>query len=195
MAATIPLYETRSREAGFAARDEAEAPVIEGYFVVFGDRYEICPGELETVAPTAFDDLRAEDDIRALVDHNTRLVLGRSSAGTLELAVDAHGLFGRIKINRADSDAMNLYARVQRGDVTQCSFGFDILEEDFAREGPDVLGTIRRVKLYEVSVVTFPAYAETSVEARSAGPAAVKFRTRRLERWREEMIRRIKHGT
>ena len=62
---------------------------------------------------------------------------------------------------------MNLYARVERGDVDQCSFGFDILEEDTTyNEDGSVHWTIKRVKLYEVSVVTFPAYEDTSVQAR-----------------------------
>ena len=62
---------------------------------------------------------------------------------------------------------MNLYARVQRGDVTQCSFGFDIVDEE-SIYNPDgtCMWIIRDVVLYEVSVVTFPAYAETSVQAR-----------------------------
>ena len=62
---------------------------------------------------------------------------------------------------------MNLYARIERGDVDQCSFGFDVLDEDTEyREDGSVHWTIKRVKLYEVSPVTFPAYEDTSVSAR-----------------------------
>lgn len=68
--------------------------------------------------------------VRALIDHETRLVLGRSKAGTLELREDSHGLWGKIRINPNDTDAMNLYNRVKRGDVDQCSFGFNIVKED-----------------------------------------------------------------
>ena len=127
--------------------------------------YELWPGATESVASTAFDDALA-DDIRALIDHETRLVLGRTKAGTLTLKVDSRGLWGEIKINQKDQDAMNLYERVKRHDVDQCSFGFDILEEELEDRGDSVHWTIKKVKLYEVSVVTFPAYVETSVTAR-----------------------------
>ena len=100
-------------------------------------------------------------------------------------------MWGRIKVNRDDSDAMNLYARVQRGDVDQCSFGFDILEEDTEfRDDGSVHWTIRKVRLYEVSVVTFPAYEETGVAARRR--ELEEIRRRELETWRNQMRRRVK---
>lgn len=149
-------FQTRTLENG--------EPVIEGYFAVFNSDYFLWPGAFA-------DDLHA--DVRALCDHDTRIVLGRTTAGTLTLTEDERGLYGVIKINTADGDAMNLYARVQRGDVSQCSFGFDILDEEYIIN-PDgsELWLIRKVKLYEVSVVTFPAYEETSVSARSADTPA-----------------------
>ena len=86
---------------------------------------------------------------------------------------------------------MNLYARVQRGDVSQCSFGFDILDEEFTeRSDGSVLWTIRKVKLYEVSVVTFPAYVETAVSARKDEVDTI--RRRKLEAWKIEMKERVK---
>ena len=85
---------------------------------------------------------------------------------------------------------MNLYARVQRGDVNQCSFGFDILEQETEfRDDGSVHWTIRKVKLYEVSVCTFPAYAETSVQARKDDLDAAK--KRRAEAYREELRTRL----
>ncbi|MGI5963666.1 MAG: HK97 family phage prohead protease [Lawsonibacter sp.] len=152
---------------GFQAREEGEALYIEGYFSVFNSAYDICPGVVEEVAPGAFSDTLGED-IRALTNHDTTLVLGRNKAGTLTLREDSHGLWGSIRINREDQDALNLYRRVQRGDVDQCSFGFIILDE--RREVlPDgsVRYVILKVRLFEVSVVTFPAYEETSVSART----------------------------
>jgi len=159
--------QVRSAPTTFSARsDSDEGPVIEGYFAVFNSDYEIWPGATEQVAPDAFNNCLGLD-VRALCDHMTNLVLGRTSAGTLELRVDEKGLWGKIKINEQDSDAMNLYARVQRGDVSQCSFGFDILDEEYIdnRDG-SCTWILHDVYLWEVSVVTFPAYAETSVEAR-----------------------------
>ncbi len=158
--------QVRSIETGFQTREAEGGPIIEGYFAVFNSDYEIWPGAIEQVAPGAFTSALG-GDIRALADHDTRIVLGRTTAGTLELREDDRGLYGSIKINPEDQEAMNLYHRVQRGDVTQCSFGFDIVAEDYEHrpDGSD-LWIIRDVVLYEVSVVTFPAYAETSAQAR-----------------------------
>ena len=88
---------------------------------------------------------------------------------------------------------MNLYERVKRGDVDQCSFGFEIIDEEVQyREDGSVHWIIKRVKLYEVSVCTFPAYEATSVTARKRDFAEIK--RRQTEVWREKMKRRIKNG-
>lgn len=123
------LRQVRSIGAQFQTRaaKDGEGPVIEGYFSVFNSDYPLWPGATEQVAPGAFAKSLAGDygecDVRALANHDTTLVLGRTTAGTLTLREDAHGLYGTIQINEQDTDAMNLYARVQRGDVSQCSFG------------------------------------------------------------------------
>lgn len=185
--------QTRMIAMNTRAAEENGGKIIEGYFAVFGSVYELWKGATESIAPTAFEGA-LEDDIRCLVDHDTRLVLGRTTAGTLELRVDEKGLFGRVKINEEDTEAMNIYARVKRGDVSQCSFGFEILDEETTyREDGSVHWEIRRVKLYEVSVVTFPAYKETSVSARREDYREIK--KRQFECWRENMMRRLKtHG-
>lgn len=166
-------------------------PVIAGYFAVFDSPYEMYPGCIEQIARGAFASTLG-DDIRALVDHDTRLVLGRTTVGTLILREDDHGLYGEIKINEADTDAMNLYARNQRGDVSQCSIGFDIIAEDYvvSPDGQSCTWTIREVKLYEVSVVTFPAYEATAVEARS--DSAQRLSKARLERRKKDLLERMK---
>ena len=186
------MRQTRSIESAFTTREDGEDLRIEGYFAVFNSNYQISETMSESIAPGAFDGTLS-GDVRALIDHETRLVLGRSSAGTLDLRQDERGLWGSILINPNDQDAMNLYARVKRGDVNQCSFGFDILSEetDFRSDG-SVHWTITRVKLYEVSVCTFPAYAETSVQARQDEyKAHVK---RRAEAFRAELRARLKGG-
>ncbi len=185
--------QTRSIQTQFRAQQDGEDRFIEGYFAVFGSVYEIWPGATESIDPGAFDGALS-DDIRALIDHETRLVLGRNKAATLELKVDARGLWGRVKINPSDQDALNLYARVERGDVDQCSFGFDILDEETKyNEDGTVHWLIKKVKLYEVSVVTFPAYEDTSVSARKKDYEQI--RKRRAEVWRNTMKGRLKHGT
>lgn len=156
----------RSQPATFTTRDDDNGLHISAYFAVFNSIYDIFPGISEEIMPGAFD-LNRDEDVRALTDHETRLVLGRTVAGTLKLTVDEKGLRGEITINPDDQEAMNLYARVKRGDVSQCSFGFDILDEEVEyREDGSVHYKVKSVMLYEVSVVTFPAYKETSAEAR-----------------------------
>ena len=184
------LRQIRSVESKFTTRDDDGALHIEGYFAVFNSIYQIWDDMSESVAPGAFTETLG-GDVRALIDHETRLVLGRNTAGTLQLREDSHGLWGDILINPDDQDAMNLYARVQRGDVNQCSFGFDILEEETEfRDDGSVHWTIKKVKLYEVSVCTFPAYSETSVQARKDDLEAL--RTRRAEAYREELRNKLK---
>lgn len=184
------IRQMRSVASEFKTREDGEEKRIEGYFAIFNSTYDIAPGMSESVAPGAFAETLG-GDIRALIDHETMYVLGRNQAGTLELREDSHGLWGSILLNPNDQDAMNLYARVMRGDVNQCSFGFDILEEetDFRDDG-SVHWTIKSVKLYEVSVCTFPAYAETSVQARKNEYESIV--KRQNEVWREEMRNKLK---
>lgn len=171
------LRHLRFNTAQFQTRaDESGDLYISGYFSVFNSEYEIFPGATESIAETAFDGALS-DDIRCLVNHDSTLVLGRTKAGTLTLKVDSRGLWGEVKINPKDQDAMNLYERVKRGDVDQCSFGFDIIEEEFEDRGNAVHWTIKKVRLYEVSIVTFPAYEDTSVSARSKQLADIKKRS------------------
>ena len=182
----------------FETREENGELWLEGYFAVYDSPYELWPGATEVVKPGAFAE-SIHGDVRALTNHDTTLVLGRSTAGTLTLRDDPErGLFGRIKVNRDDVDAMNLYARVQRGDVDQCSFGFEIEKEAFV-QNPDgsVRWEIEKVNpLYEISVCTFPAYKETSVSARRQDLENI--RKRQAEAWRASMRKRLeelKHGT
>ena len=182
-------YQVRSTQSKFETREADGEMYISGHFAVFNSEYEMWPGAVESIADTAFDGALA-DDIRCLIDHETRLVLGRNKAGTLTLKVDTRGLWGEVRINPNDQDAVNLYERVKRGDVDQCSFGFDILDEEFEDRGDTVKWTIKKVKLYEVSVVTFPAYEETSVSARKRQLGEIKKRS--IEAWKQQTLKRLK---
>ena len=180
----------RTKYTEFKTREDGENLAIEGYFAVFDSVYEIAPGMSESIAPGAFDNTLS-GDIRALINHDTTLVLGRTKANTLQLKADNHGLWGHIDINRNDTDAMNLYNRVQRGDVDQCSFGFNIVNEetDFREDG-SVHWTIREVELFEVSPCTFPAYEETNIAARSREREDLI--QRRNTAWKERMLTKLK---
>ena len=186
------IRQLRSAASQFQTREAEGDLTIEGYFSVFNSIYELWPGATESVAPGAFSETLG-NDIRALVNHDDTLVLGRNKAGTLELREDSHGLWGKIKVNPNDGDAMNLYERVKRGDVDQCSFGFMIESEetDFRDDG-SVHWTITRVNLFEVSVCTFPAYEETGVSARKADFAELQ--KRKAEKWRAEMSAKLNKG-
>ena len=181
---------TRSIESKFQTREDGENLSIEGYFAVYDSDYQIAPGMSESIAPGAFDNTLSKD-IRALINHDTTLVIGRTKANTLQLKTDAHGLWGHIDINPNDGDAMNLYNRVKRGDVDQCSIGFDIIAEetDFRADG-SVHWTITDIDLFEVSACTFPAYEETNINARSAQRSELL--KRRNEAWKDRMMEKLK---
>jgi HK97 family phage prohead protease len=180
--------QTRNYQTRFTAtRAETDNgdKYIEGYFAVFGKETELWPGAFEEIASGAFSKTLG-NDIKALTNHDSTLVLGRNKANTLELKEDSYGLWGRVKINPNDSDAVNLYARVERGDVDQCSFGFNIVSENTDwREDGTVKWTMTEIDLHEVSVCTFPAYEETGVQARHD----------EVEQHRQRMLEQRKHQT
>lgn len=188
-------YQRRAvlKDTDFNVREEDGRKYIEGYFAVFGAEYPMWDSAIETIDQGAFD-LARDEDVRALINHDTTLVLGRTTAGTLRLSVDDHGLFGRIEINEGDQDALNAHARVERRDVTQCSFGFDILDEwrEERSDGVTVFH-LRSVRLYEVSICTFPAYQDTAVTARKAEMDEI-IRKRKVEEWRSEILSKLKGG-
>ena len=181
-------------QSEFVTRAEENGElVIEGYFAVFDSNYDIAPGMSESITRGAFAK-SISGDIRALVNHDTTLVIGRTTVRTLELREDERGLWGRIVINPKDSDATNAYARVERGDVSQCSIGFDIVKEDTEiREDGSVHWTIRDVKLWEVSLCTFPAYEETSIDARARERDEIRKRSQQA--WKEKMLTKLKGGS
>lgn len=185
------LRQVRSAPTEFQTREDGEKLSIEGYFAVFNSNYDIAPGLSESIAPGAFTDSMS-GDIRALINHDTTLVLGRTKAGTLTIREDSHGLWGHVDINPNDVDAMNLYERVKRGDVDQCSIGFDIRSEDTdIRDDGSIHWTIKAVDLYEVSCCTFPAYQETNISARTQERETLL--KREAEAWREKM-KGVLHG-
>lgn len=165
---------------------DTENPQIVADFAVFGDTYDMGWGSFERVDPHAFDSSLG-NDVRALLNHNSDVVLGRTKAGTLHLSVDDYALRGAIDINPDDSQAMDLYARVKRGDVSQCSFGFEPIREEI-EELPDGgrMFVLKELDLWEVSVVTFPAYSATSASVRSSERSKAAF-----EAWKARQKARI----
>lgn len=182
----------RSIHSDFNTREADGKKHIEGYFAVFDSDYELWDGATESVDRHAFDNTLSRD-IRALQDHDSRLVLGRNKVNTLTLKVDERGLWGDVIINEDDQDALNLYARVQRGDVDQCSFGFAINKEEFEeRADGSAHWTLKDVDLFEVSVVTFPAYESTSVSARKKDLEEVN--KRKVDILKRGLLAKLKGG-
>lgn len=175
-----------TRDAEWTAKEGENGMIIEGYFVRYNDRTNLFGDLWEQIDHGAIN-LDADCDVRCLYNHNTDTVLGRTTNNTLELRSDNVGLWGRVQLNPDDPEAVAIYHRIKRGDISQCSFGFEILEEDWTREAYGDLCTIRALKLYEVSPVTFPAYASTSVEARMAQ------RDQHWKRRKERILNAINH--
>lgn len=185
--------QTRSIPVDYKMRSEDGDPVIEGYFAVYNSVYEIAPGMSESIAPGAFQN-SLSGDIRMLINHDTAMVVGRTTAHTLELRDDSHGLWASAAVNPKDSAAMDAHARVERGDVSQASIGFEIIKEDTEiRDDGSIHWTIRDAVLHEVSICTFPAYKETNISARTA--QRDELQKRELQAWREKTKRRLNHGT
>lgn len=177
-------------DTNFETREADGKKYIDGYFAVFGGRYQLWDKAEETIDEGAFH-LDRDTDVRALVNHDTTLVIGRTTAGTLNLFVDQIGLGGSIEINEADQDAVNAWERVKRRDVTQCSFGFEILDEEMVvRDDGVTVWHLKDVKLYEVSICTFPAYEDTAVQARKNEVENIAKRKR--EAWVSAMQKRLK---
>jgi len=177
---TVNLSELR-----ITRQTDEEKPVrmIEGHAAVFNQWSEELGGWFpfrEKVLPGAFADTIKTDDIRALFNHDANYVLGRNKAGTLFLEEDDTGL--KVRILPPDTQwAKDLLVSIERGDVSQMSFGFTVLSDRWGtEEGADVRELVK-VRLYDVSPVTFPAYPQTDVGVRSALEAYERHRSDVLE--------------
>ena len=183
------------KSQGFKTReDDGGKKYLEGYFAVFGEPYEVTPGWIETVERGAFARyLSSGQDVKVLWNHNTDFVLGSTGAGTAVLSEDETGLWGSVEINRVDTDAVNAWARVSRGDVGGCSFGFEISRQDEWWDDDGIYHTrITEVDpLYEVSPCTFPAYRSTSISARNAEQLE-EAKKKHIDHWRSRMRERLK---
>lgn len=157
------------RTAQFKTREETETGdlILSGYFIKFDEVTELWPGYFEVIKREGVEKAIQNADIRALFNHDDSLVLGRTGNGTVILGVDEIGLFGDIIINKEDPQAIGAYARVQRGDVVGCSFGFIPIKIDTEeRADGSYLDTILELEIFEVSPCTFPAYPQTEIAAR-----------------------------
>lgn len=149
------------------ANGDGQMPTLVGYAAVFNSRTEFGWFD-EEIAPGAFSQSLSDgDDVRALFNHESARVIGRRNAETLRLEEDTTGL--RVEIDLPDTTtARDLVASIERGDIDGMSFGFRAREQEWIeREDETELRRLISVELIEVSPVTFPAYADTSIAKRS----------------------------
>lgn len=161
--------EIRSFNAEIRSADvQDNQMVVEGYALKFNSLSQSFGNWREVIDPHALDNCDMSD-VRCLVNHDTTLVLGRNTSGTLELNVDDVGLYFRCVLPDT-SYAKDLFEVIKRGDVNQMSFGFFLAPNgDTFSKDPENSGmfirTLKEIeKIYEVSIVTIPAYEETNVE-------------------------------
>lgn len=146
---------------------ESEKRTIVGHAAVFDTLSVDLWGFREKIAPGAFAESIKEDDVRALFNHNPDYVLGRNKAGTLRMVEDDKGL--AIEIDPPDTQvARDVVTSIGRGDISQMSFGFQLVADEWDySDRTNPIRTLKKVKLYDVSPVTYPAYEDTDVELKS----------------------------
>jgi Escherichia/Staphylococcus phage prohead protease len=166
----VTTFDTLRIERAKAKDDDKEPARIIGHAAVFDQLSENLGGFHERVVPGAFAEAIEKDDIRALFNHDPNLILGRNRAGTLKLIEDARGL--AVAITPPDNPTIRdlVIAPIERGDVTQMSFGFTVRPggQDWAKDDDGrTIRTLKRVRLFDVSPVVFPAYTQTDVAMRA----------------------------
>lgn len=158
--------EKRSVAGEIETRATGKKSTVAGYAAVFGESANIGDSFYETIAPGAFTNTLKATDVRAYYGHDSRRLLGRTSAGTLRLKQDSKGL--AVEIDLPDTtDGRDVRELIDRGDISGMSFGFQVLKETWDETGNMSHRTIHEVELIEVSVVANPAYQGTSVALRS----------------------------
>ncbi len=170
--------ERRFTSGAVEVRQRGNATVIEGHAAVFEKLSQNLGGFVERVMPGAFTKTLQEADVRALFNHDENLVLGRNKSGTLELSEDESGLYYRI--SPPDTTYANdLRAIIERGDVSQSSFAFMTIEDEWGLSEQDFpRRDLLQVHLVDVSPVTYPAYLDTDAgTGRSAALAGLSKRT------------------
>lgn len=157
--------ETRTLKRQIEVRAAGEGRRIGGYAAVFNSETDIGGYFREKIAPGAFAEA-IKGDVRALIDHDSGRVIGRTTAGTLRMTEDDNGL--AVEIDLPDTtDGRDLATLIERGDISGMSFGFMVTKQSWDETGETPLRTIEQVDLFEVSVVAFPAYDDTSIAMRS----------------------------
>lgn len=157
--------------------DDSDKMIVEGYALRFNKLSNDLGGFVEEISPEALKDADLSD-VRCLIDHDSSKVLGRTTSETLELNVDDEGLHFRCELPNT-SYSKDLYESIRRGDINNCSFGFILDEEDgdsFEKRDDGLFKrTLRKIgSLFDVSIVTYPAYNDTDVAPALRSIEAIK---------------------
>jgi HK97 family phage prohead protease len=161
----IRPIERRYTSGEVEVRQRGSETVIEGHAAVFEKLSQNLGGFVERVMPGAFTKTLQEADVRALYNHDENLVLGRNKAGTLELSEDDTGLYYRITPPNT-TYARDLMTVIERGDVSQSSFAFMAIDEEWGFSEQDFpRRDLLQVHLVDVSPVTYAAYLDTDVSS------------------------------
>jgi len=148
---------------------DGDKQVIEGHAAVFGVKSHDL-GFREIIQPGAFSDAVMSDDVRFLINHRG-LPIARTKSGTLRLTEDVKGLAFRAELDPKDPDVQRLVPKVRRGDLSEMSFAFGVRDrandEKWYRENGEMVRSLLKVQLFDVSAVSFPAYPSTDLNSRS----------------------------
>jgi len=174
----MPQREERSFAVDELRTDggDGEQRMLKGHAAVFNKFTELY-GFKEKIAPGAFAST-LDADVRALFNHDPNIVLGRTKNGTLRMEEDKRGL--AVEIDMPDTTIANdLTVSIERGDISQMSFGFRVLREEWDEKPKTPVRTLHEVELFDVSPVTFPAYPQTKVAVRSADQVFAEYKESR----------------
>lgn len=169
---TLPDLERRYVELNLRAEGDESKPVIEGDAAVFGVETRVGSWFREMICAEAFTRVLSETpDVIGTFNHDWTYVLGRTTSGTLHLEQTDKSLRYSIDVNPRDTQAMSVWEKVKRGDVTQASFAFTVRKEEWTEPLEDGELALREIievgKLFDVGPVPFGQYPEASAQARS----------------------------
>jgi len=147
-------------------RAEGDTIKVSGYAAVFGEEANIGGYFREVIEKGAFSKAIGRDDVVFLVNHEG-LPLARTRSGTLTIKEDERGLYMETELDPADPDVQAIVPKMKRGDLDKMSFGFLPVVQEWDESGEIPLRTISEAQLFDVSIVTKPAYDGTEIGLRS----------------------------
>jgi len=172
-------------------RAEGDTISVSGYAAVFNSETIIGGSYREQIAPGAFADAIGRDDVMFLINHDG-LPMARTKSGTLTLAEDERGLYMSAELDSSDPDVRAIVPKMKRGDLDKMSFAFSPEVQSWDDSGDMPLRTIRQASLYDVSIVTYPAYQDTDIGLRSLSEFRSAQETKEIESNPEAIAARLR---